>query len=81
MKNELLPIGSVIAIKEAELMICGYFKKDASKYDYVCCIYPSGMGPEAIFVKKEIIERVKFIGYQNGNYVEFKHKYMGDKNE
>lgn len=85
MKNELLPIGSIITVNNVDVMICAYFKPDAKingeGYDYACCIYPSGMGKDAVLVKKENIERVKFIGFQDGRFAEFKHQMMGDKNE
>ena len=85
MKNEILPIGSIITVGDTDLMICAYFKKDAEyngkKYDYACCQYPNGLGKEAALVKKEDIIRVKFIGFQDGKFVEFKHQFLGDKNE
>lgn len=85
MKNEILPIGSIITVNNADLMICAYFKKNAKinneQYDYACCLYPSGLGKDAILVKKENIDRVKFIGYQDGTFVQFKHEAFGDKNE
>lgn len=62
-------------------MICAYFNKDAKingeKYDYACCLYPFGMSKEAILIKKDQIERIKFIGFQDNRFVEFRKK-MGE---
>ena len=80
MKNEILPIGSIITVDDNDLMICSYFKKDSSfkgeKYDYACCKYPMGLGTEMALVKKEQIQQVKFIGYQDGHFIEFKKKVL-----
>ncbi len=85
MKNEFLPIGSIITVKGNDIMICGHFKKDAliegKKYDYVCCLYPQGLGKDSILVEKSTIDKVKFVGYQDGRFVKFKNMVMGDKNE
>ncbi len=78
MKNELLPIGSIITVENQDLMICAYFKKNTEindkKCDYACCLYPIGMGKEAILVEKSQIQRVKFIGFQDNRFVEFKNR-------
>lgn len=78
MKKQLLPIGSIITVNGQDVMICAYFQKDAlinnEKYDYACCLYPSGMGKEAILVKKEQIEKLVFVGFQDSRFVDFKEK-------
>lgn len=70
--KELLPIGSVIWLKEAErpLMIFGIKQSDLDKgdeYDYIGVLYPEGnMGTETQFLfQHEDIERVEFVGYQS----------------
>jgi len=76
MNNTLLPIGSIIVVKNTEVMICAYFNKDSlindEKYDYACCLYPNGMGKDAILVKKEDIQKVIFIGYHDDKFLAFK---------
>ena len=77
MKNSILPIGSIITVNGQDLMICAYFKPDAvfnnETYDYACCLYPSGMGETSILIKKESIQLVKFIGFQDNRFLEMKH--------
>ena len=83
MKDRLLPIGSIITVGGKDMMICAYFQKGAKinneEYDYACCLYPTGMGPDALLVKKEQIEKVKFIGFQDLRFVELK-KTLGEDN-
>ena len=78
MNNKILPIGSIIKMHDNDLyfMIYGYVDKNKKiendTYDYFCCIYPTGInGKEAILVKKEKIEKVIFIGYQDPKFAEF----------
>ena len=78
MKNKLLPIGSVIKLYKSNvyLMIYGYVNSkkiiENDYYDYFCCIYPAGInGKNSILVKKEKIEKVIFIGYQDSAYDKF----------
>ena len=67
MKNSVLPIGSIITADKVDFMICGYFNKDVKyegePYDYVCCLYPAGVGSKAAFIRKEQIEKVKLDYY------------------
>ena len=66
MNNKILPIGSIIKMHDNDKKI------ENDTYDYFCCIYPTGInGKEAILVKKEKIEKVIFIGYQDPKFVEF----------
>lgn len=70
--NELLPIGSVVWLKDAKrpLMIFGIKQTDTDtqkEYDYIGVLYPEGnMGQETnfLFYHKDI-ERVAFRGYEN----------------
>ena len=84
MKNSYLPIGSIITAEGQDLMICAYINKkteiNGNYYDYACCLYPSGLGPEAILIKKEQIKDIKFIGFQNGKYYDYL-KQLENKNE
>lgn len=78
MKNQILPIGSIIKMKNSDLnfMIYGYVDKNKkvedNYYDYFCCIYPTGInGKDAILIQKDKIEKVIFIGYQNTEFNDF----------
>ena len=76
MKDEILPIGSIVTINKTDVMICAYLdnKKDVNgkHYDYAGCLYPNGMGAEAVLINKKDIERVKFIGFQDGRFTVLK---------
>lgn len=74
--NRLLPIGSVVKIKngQATIMIIGYFPKvnEEKIYDYCGCIFPDGIdGEYNIFFNQEDIEKSFFLGYQNQNSLNF----------
>lgn len=83
MYEGLLPIGSVVLLKEStrKVMIIGVLQKkldaDGEKvYDYVGCLYPHGhMSPDKNFLfDNEQIEKLYFIGYQDEEQLEFKVK-------
>ena len=71
MNNELLPIGSVIKVKniEKKAFIVGFLGIDSDKpdkkYDYICYTYPEGFMNRnfTILLDKEDIESVCFKGY------------------
>ncbi|MBR1385453.1 MAG: DUF4176 domain-containing protein [Bacilli bacterium] len=78
MNNKILPIGSIIKMSNSDLylMIYGYANSkkniDGEYYDYFCCIYPAGInGKDSILVKKEKIEKIIFIGYQDSKFENF----------
>ena len=60
---DLLPIGSIIRVEGIDVMICAYMKKDS-----ILNKKTSNLN------KKYILERVKFIGFQDNQFVEFKNK-------
>ena len=76
--KDLLPIGSVIWLKDAErpLMIFGVKQQNLEtneEYDYIGVIYPEGnMGTESqfLFMHKDI-EKVVFRGYEDTSREEF----------
>lgn len=76
--KELLPIGSVIWLKEAErpLMIFGVKQSNMDtneEYDYIGVLYPEGnMGTETQFLfQHKDIEKVVFRGYEDESRAEF----------
>lgn len=76
MDSSFLPIGSIVTVKNVDVMICSYIKKgkliNNTQYDYVCCSYPNGMNDNAILIKRDDVDRIKFIGFQDKRFVELK---------
>lgn len=77
--KELLPIGSIVLLKEGEkrLMIDGIMQSDASgngeNYDYLGILYPEGhIGDEYQYLfNHEDIDQVFFRGYEDEERDEF----------
>lgn len=70
--NELLPVGSVVLLKNAKkrLMITGVFPiqtEEEEVYDYIAVIYPEGyIGPRSNYVFNHgDIEEILFKGYDD----------------
>lgn len=85
--KKFLPIGSVVLLKESKkrIMIVGVKQKQADSdkvWDYSACLYPEGIiDPERLFLfDSEQIERLYFIGFQDGEGLAFFNKvnYMED---
>ena len=81
MLEGLLPIGSVVLLKDASkrLMIIGVCRKDASGpeekvWDYVGCYYPEGYISEdhAFLFNGDQIETVFALGFQDEEQFAFK---------
>ena len=76
--KKYLPIGSVVLLKDSQkrVMIVGLRQKqvDTDKiWDYSACFYPEGIiDPKRLFLfDQEQIERLYFIGYQDGEGLAF----------
>lgn len=72
-KNNYLPIGSVIKIKNEEqlLMITGYKVISEEKtYDYSACFFPNGILSlnEVLVFNQDKIDIILFEGYKNDDY-------------
>ena len=84
MKNDILPIRSIVLAADQDIMICAYIPRGSlinnEQFDYACCLYPTGISKDAILIKKEQIQKVKFIGFQDGRFVELKNK-LREENE
>jgi hypothetical protein len=77
----LLPIGSVVLLKEADkrLMIYGIKQineADGQTYDYIACLYPEGnIGQEYNFLfNHDALEKVDFIGFIDSEFQIFRDK-------
>lgn len=76
----LLPIGSVVLLKEStkKLMIIGFAQVSADDpnrvYDYVGCVFPEGfIGPDQTFLFDSYqIEKIYAVGYQDEEQMNFK---------
>ncbi|MDO4543783.1 MAG: DUF4176 domain-containing protein [Clostridia bacterium] len=71
MKN-LLPLGSVVLLKDGNkrLMIYGRLqrsKETGETYDYISCLYPEGVvdSTKAVLFNQEDISRLYFVGFQD----------------
>lgn len=76
--NKLLPIGSIVLLKESnkKIMIYGRLQKSFQSgklYDYIACCYPEGnIDPnKSILFNHEDIECVYFIGFQDKEEIEY----------
>lgn len=72
MYKNMLPIGSVVLLKEGEkrLMITGRVLTKAGDdtiYDYAGCYYPEGIGGanSTFFFNRDAIARLYFVGFQD----------------
>ena len=83
MRDSLLPIGSVVLLKEStkRVMIIGLVQKqlkdgDSVIWDYSGCFYPEGfMGPDRTFLfNNDQIDKVFALGYQDAEQFEFQEK-------
>ena len=75
----LLPIGSVVTVKEANksMMIIGILPiNEGKQYDYIAVFYPEGyMTEDQIFLfNQDDIEKVHFLGFMDSEYQSFRHE-------
>ena len=78
MLNELLPIGSVVLLKDStkRVMIVGLKQQQENEskiWDYSGCLYPEGiLDPDHLFLfDREQIQTLFFIGFQDGEGMQF----------
>ncbi|MBQ1931292.1 MAG: DUF4176 domain-containing protein [Lachnospiraceae bacterium] len=79
--SNLLPIGSVITVKEAnkKMMIIGILQKSKdTKYDYMAVLYPEGyLTQKQIYLfNHEDIEEVHFLGFMGVDYQVFRNNLV-----
>lgn len=82
MLNGLLPIGTVVLLKDStkRVMIMGVCQRSADEpkklWDYCGCFYPEGyLGADRIFLfNNEQIDRIFALGYQDAEQIAFKEK-------
>ena len=78
MKNDFLPVGSVVLLKEATrpIVVIGYsVVEQGSKklWDYLGCAYPVGVigTDKNLLFQREQIEKVISVGYEDDECKEF----------
>jgi len=81
MENTLLPVGSVVLLKDGKkrLMIYGLLQmrnSDKKIYDYLGCYYPEGyISQEHSFLfNADDIEEVSYVGFVDSEYQVFNTK-------
>jgi hypothetical protein len=81
MENTLLPVGSVVLLKDGKkrLMIYGLLQmrnEDKKIYDYIGCYYPEGYISQehSYLFNTSDIEEVCFIGFVDSEYQIFDEK-------
>ncbi len=79
MNNDRLPVGSIITIRFREnyYMIVGYETTyEDEKKDYVAIEYPLGYNgaQSLLFLTKDYIKEVVFVGYKNDLFEELNKK-------
>ena len=87
--NSLLPLGSVVLLKEGKKRVMIYGRKQIqvatmNMYDYIACLYPEGNinGDYTYLFNHESIAKVYFIGFQDEEELEFHEKLKCiDKND
>lgn len=79
MKDSLLPIGSIVLLKDANkrLMVCGRIQTDVATgvtYDYSGCLYPEGIvDSDSLYMfNNGNIQQVFFVGFQDTEEFQFK---------
>jgi len=76
--NELLPIGSVVLLKDStkRVMIIGFKQRQENEtriWDYSGCLYPEGiLDPDRLYLfDHEQVQTLFFVGFQDGDGMQF----------
>ncbi|SFK95157.1 hypothetical protein SAMN05216390_10622 [Lachnospiraceae bacterium KH1T2] len=88
MYKDLLPIGSIVRLKEGtkKLMITGRIICRAGSdeiFDYVGCTYPEGLtdAKNMLFFNRDAIEEKFFIGFQDKEEIDFREQVLANLGE
>ena len=80
-ENELLPIGTVVLLKNGtkRVMIIGYFPMEngnETKYDYSGTLYPEGLidSRKILLFNNDQIENICFKGLQDEEQIKFQQR-------
>lgn len=80
--KKLLPVGSVVLVKEAnkKMMIIGILQtSEKTRYDYMAVLYPEGyLSQEHIYLfNHEDIEEIAYIGFMGAEHQVFRSELAG----
>lgn len=82
MYENLLPLGSVVLLKDAESLVMIISRLVATNesdsiFDYSACLYPEGIVDmnSLVFFNRGDIERVYFIGFQDSEELELQERF------
>lgn len=82
MYENLLPLGSVVLLKDAESLVMIISRLVATNesdsiFDYSACLYPEGIVDmnSLVFFNRGDIERVYFIGFQDPEELELQERF------
>lgn len=85
MYRDLLPIGSVVLLKDGEkrLMICGRVICSGGGekiHDYVGCYYPEGIidSSALFFFEQDAIADIYFVGFQDKEELQYRAGVLGE---
>ena len=88
MYKGLLPIGSVVLLKDGQkrIMITGRVltrSGDDTIYDYAGCYYPEGIGgsESTFFFNRDAVGRLYFIGFQDEEELAFRQEILNQLGE
>lgn len=88
MYKDLLPIGSIVLLKEGNkrIMICGRIQTREGEdtiYDYSACYYSEGIidSSSMFFFNRDAIERVYFIGFQDTEELKYRNEVLNNLGE
>ena len=77
----LLPLGSVILLKDGQKRLMNFGIKqvnndDQKTYDYIGCLYPEGhIGQDHLYLfNHEDIEKIEFVGFVDSEFQVFRAK-------
>jgi hypothetical protein len=79
MKNNYLPIGTIVILKGSnqKIMITGYFcSKKEKLYQYSGCIYPDGLSKKTLMFNNADIKKIIYMGLEDDEYLKFKNKFI-----
>ena len=87
LRKELLPIGSVVILKEGSKAVMIYGRKqqilnendDGKTFDYTACFYPEGylMHSQSYFFNHDKIDKILHMGYINEDEKYLKIQLLG----
>ncbi len=79
MKDSLLPIGTVVLLKDGKkrIMIIGFYvqTEDKKTYDYIGCLYPEGVisSDKNLVFNQNQIDKIFFLGFSDVEEQQFKY--------